>query len=143
MAVRPIPEGFHTVTPYLMVKDAEQSIDFVKAAFDAAEVERMIDASGRISHAEFRIGDSMIMLSQATEQFPATAMLYVYVPDCDATYKKAVAAGGKSLMEPANQFYGDRNAGIADTNGIQWWIATHVEDVAVEELARRAKAAGK
>lgn len=144
MAVRPIPEGFHTVTPYLVVKDAEQLIDFVKAAFDAAEVERMIDASGRISHAEFRIGDSMIMLSQATEQFPATtAMLYVYVPDCDATYKKAVAAGGKSLMEPANQFYGDRNAGIADTNGIQWWIATHVEDVAVEELARRAKAAGK
>jgi len=144
MAVRPIPEGFHTVTPYLVVKDAAQLIDFVKAAFDAAEVERMLDASGRISHAEVRVGDSIIMLSQATEKFPATtAMLYVYVSDCDATYKKAVAAGGTSLMEPADQFYGDRNAGIADANGIQWWIATHVEDVAPEELARRAKAAGK
>lgn len=144
MAVRPIPEGFHTVTPYLVVKDAAQLLEFVKAAFDATEVERVVDASGRVSHAEVRIGDSMIMLSQATGQFPATtAMLYVYVPDCDATYKKAVAAGGKSLMEPANQFYGDRNAGIADTNGIQWWIATHVEDVAPEELARRAQVAGK
>ncbi len=144
MATKPIPDGFHAVTPYLVVKDAAQLIDFVKAVFDAAEVERMVDPSGRTSHAEVKIGDSMIMLSQATEKFPATtAMLYVYVPDCDATYRRAMAAGGRSLMDPADQFYGDRNAGIADTNGIQWWIATHVEDVAPEELARRAKAAGK
>ena len=140
MTVNPIPEGYHTLTPYLVVDDVERVIDFLKAAFDAAEKERIAGKDGRVGHAELRIGDSHVMLGRAQPQWPARpCMIYVYVPDADATWARALAAGGTSEQEPADMFYGDRNAGVKDPAGNSWWIATHKEDVAPEEMARRAK----
>jgi uncharacterized glyoxalase superfamily protein PhnB len=144
MAVRPIPEGFHTVTPYVVVSGASKLIDFLKQAFDAREVHRMARPDGVIMHAQVRIGDSFIMLADAGGPWPAMpTAIYLYVPDTDAAYRSALAAGSTSLMEPADQFYGDRNAGVKDPTGNQWWIATHIEDVSTEELHRRAEAAMK
>jgi uncharacterized glyoxalase superfamily protein PhnB len=141
MPVRPVPEGYHTVTPYLVVDNAQTLIEFAKRAFDATVGEEMKREDGTIMHAELQIGDSRIMLGQANEQHKAMpCALYLYVPDTDATYKKALAAGAVSTMEPANQFYGDRNAGVRDQNGITWWIGTHVEDVSPEELKKRGAA---
>jgi len=141
MTVKPVPEGYHTVTPYLVVDDAQKLIEFAKRAFDAKVGEEMKREDGTIMHAELHIGDSRIMLGQASEQHKAMpCALYLYVPDTDATYKKALAAGAVSTMEPANQFYGDRNAGVRDQNGITWWIGTHVEDVSPEELKKRGAA---
>ena len=140
MPVKPIPEGYHTVTPYLVVNQAGRVIDFLKQAFGAEESERFLRADGTIMHAELKIGDSMIMLGEANEQWPARpAALYIYVPDTDAAYRRAIEAGAASLMEPADQFYGDRNAGVSDAAGNIWWIGTHVEDVSREEMERRAK----
>lgn len=140
MAVKPIPEGFHTVTPYLVVEGVTGLLDFLKAALGATEIERTSDGTGRVMHAQVRIGDSMVMMGEAMEGFPPMpSSLYLYVPDTDALYHQAIQAGGESLMEPADQFYGDRNAGIKDPSGNKWWIATHVEDVPPEELARRAR----
>ena len=140
MAVKPVPEGFRTVTPYLVVNDVPRLIEFMKGAFDAVETERTVDGSGRVAHAQLRLGDSMVMMGQAMEGFPATpAQIYLYVPDADAVYRQAVKAGGTSLMEPANQFYGDRSGGVQDPTGNKWWIATHVEDVSAEEIARRMR----
>ena len=131
MAVNPVPDGYHTVTPYLIASDAQAVINFAIRAFDAVVVEDM--------HAELQIGNSRVMLGQASAQYPAMpAGLYLYVPDTDTTYRKALAAGAVSTMEPVNQFYGDRNAGVRDQNGNMWWIGTHVEDVPKEELQRRA-----
>ncbi len=144
MAVKPIPEGSHTVTPYLIVEDAARVIEFAKQTFGANETERMTEPGGRIMHAEIRVGDSLIMLGEPMGKFqPMPTMLYVYVPDTDATYRKALQAGGESVMEPADQFYGDRNAGVKDPCGNMWWIATHKEDVAPEEMRRRAAEAMK
>ncbi len=140
--VKPIPDGFHSVTPYLVVPGAARLIDFLKRAFGAQETFRMADPDGNVRHAEMRIGDSPVMLSEASEQFPAMpGMIYLYVNDADATYAQAVKAGGKSIREPKTEFYGDRSGGIQDPSGNRWWIATHVEDIAVEELERRAAAA--
>ena len=140
MAVKPVPEGYHTVTPYIVSKDAEQLLAFLKKAFGAKDTEVMRAPDGSIWHADLTVGDSHIMVSQANEQHPAmTAGVYLYVPDTDATYRAALAAGATSTMEPADQFYGDRNAGVKDAQGNMWWIGTHVEDVAPEELKRRAK----
>ncbi len=143
MSVKPVPAGYHTVTPYLTVSDARRQIDFLKQAFGAKVSEALHeDAEGNIRHAELKIGDSMIMIGQARDQWkPRPAGFYLYVPDCDALYKQAIKAGGKSLMEPADQFYGDRNAGVEDAEGNQWWIGTHVEDVAPDEMQRRMQAA--
>ena len=142
MSALPIPAGYHTVTPYLAVPDAQNLIDFMVKVFDAKEREIIRKPDGQISHAEFQIGDSIIMLGTTSSTYGnATATLYGYVDDADARYQKALQAGAASLSEPVNQFYGDRHAGVKDTNGISWWIATHIEDVAPEELARRAKAA--
>jgi PhnB protein len=139
--VKPIPEGYHTVTPYLVVKDAGSLLDFLKKAFGAVEVHRNAGPDGSIRHAEARLGDSMIMMGQARDQWtPRPAMLYLYVPDVDATYAKAVAAGGKSVQEPTTHFYGDRSGAVEDSQGNQWWIAAHVEDVSAEEIERRARA---
>jgi PhnB protein len=144
MAVKPIPEGYRTVTPYLVVGDAKAQIEFLKRAFGAEEKYRHADNEGNVSHAEVRVGDSMIMIGQARGPWtPKCGMFYLYVEDVDAAYKQAVAAGGKSVQEPANQFYGDRNGGVEDSQGNQWWIATHIEDVSPEEIERRARAAGK
>jgi PhnB protein len=141
MAVTPIPEGYHTVTPYLVVQGVAKLIDFLKRAFDAQELMRMPRPDGTILHAEVKIGDSIVMMGEATgEHKPMPGSIYLYVADTDATYKRALQAGASSTMEPADQFYGDRNAGVVDPVGNHWWIATHIEDVPPEELARRAEA---
>ena len=138
--VKPVPEGFHTVTPYLVVDGAEKIIRFMKEAFGAQTVfEPMTRPDGKIMHAEVRIGDSILMISDSSERARATtATLQLYVPNVDAVYQKAVKAGAVSEMEPANQFYGDRNSGVRDPAGNRWYIGTHVEDVSPAELKKRA-----
>jgi len=116
-------------------------IDFLRQVFDAEEEERFTGSDGRIRHAEVRIGDSIIMINDATPEFPAVpAMINVYTEDVDAAYKRALGEGATSLREPSDQFYGDRTGGVKDRFGNQWWIATHVEDVPQEELERRMRA---
>jgi uncharacterized glyoxalase superfamily protein PhnB len=141
MAVKPIPEGYHTVTPYLTVQGAAKLIDFLKKAFGAEAVHEPHKLpDGKIMHAEMKIGDSRVMLSDATEQMPATqTALYLYVNDVDGVYKRAIAAGGTSTMEPMDQFYGDRSGGLKDPFGNRWWVATHKEDVPASELEKRFK----
>ncbi len=140
MAVRPIPEGFHSVTPYLMVRGAARFIDFLKDAFGAEEVLRMPGPEGNVMHAEVRVGDSIIMFSDASDQNPPTpAMLYLYVEDADAVYRRALQAGATSLAEPMDHFYGDRAGAVEDPCGNRWWIATHIEDVPPDELERRLR----
>ena len=138
MAVNPIPEGYHTVTPYLIVEGAAGLLDFAKSAFGAEERFRMAAPDGSIGHAEVMIGDSIVMLADAGEEWPARpAFIYLYVEDCDAMYERALAAGATSVREPADQFYGDRNATVRDSVGNTWGIATHIEDVTPEEVAKR------
>ncbi len=138
MAVKPIPDGHHTVTPYLVVADAEAQVDFLKNAFGGEETLRHKDDKGRVSHAEVRVGNSMLMIGQARDQWkPMPAMFYLYVEDVDAVYKRAVEAGAKPIQEPTNQAYGDRTGAVEDSLGNQWWVGTHVEDVSSEEIERR------
>ena len=142
MPVKPVPDGYHTVIPYIVASDAERLITFLKNAFGAKEHDITRGEDGSIWHADVTVGDSHIMLSQANERFQAMpAAIYLYVPDTDSTYRAALAAGAASTMEPADQFYGDRNAGVKDAEGNMWWIGTHVEDVGPEEMQRRVKAA--
>ena len=142
MPVNPIPAGYRTVTPYMTVHDLKQMLDFVQKAFDATNVETMQGPDGTIWHAAFRIGDSMLMAGEASAKRPALpTAIYLYVPDVDATYKQAMAAGAESIREPADQFYGDRNGGVKDMCGNNWWIGTHFEDMSIEELQLRAIAA--
>jgi PhnB protein len=141
MTVEPIPEGFHTVTPYLVVQGVARLIDYLKEAFQAEEIERMARHDGTIMHAMVKIGDSVIMMGEGGGTFePRPASLYMYVADTDGVYQQALQAGGTSVMEPADQFYGDRNAGVKDPSGNYWWIATHKEDMSPEELRKRAEA---
>jgi PhnB protein len=141
VATKPLPYGLHTVTPYLIVKNAQALLDFITKVFDAKQRELIQGPDGKIGHAEVTLGDSVIMLSDKPPHLDAMpGSLYVYVDDTDARYKRALGAGAVSVMEPADQFYGDRNAGVKDPTGNLWWIATHIEDVSPEELARRAKA---
>jgi uncharacterized glyoxalase superfamily protein PhnB len=138
--VKPIPERYHSLTPIVTVQGAVKLIDFLKQVFNAKEEEIYKDPDGRVIHAELTIGDSILMLSDATPEFPAlVSMINVYVEDVDAAYKRGLEAGAASLREPSNQFYGDRTAGVKDAFGNQWWIATHIEDVSREELERRMK----
>jgi PhnB protein len=137
MAVRPIPEGYHSVTPYLNVKGAVKLIDFLKQAFGAEEVMRHKAPDGTIMHAELKIGDSQVMVSEVRDQAPTQAGIYLYVNDVDTTFKRAVAAGGKSLTELTDMFYGDRSGSLQDPWGNRWWVATHKEDVSKTELDRR------
>jgi len=138
---KPIPEGYHTITPFLVVEDATKLLEFIRQAFNGETISMMKDPNGRVMHATARIGDSIIMASDVMDRFPAMpCMLYLYMKDVDSIYQQAVKAGGQSLREPTNEFYGDRSAGIKDPWGNQWWIATHVEDVDEEELERRAEA---
>ena len=142
MAVKPVPEGYHTATPYLMVQGAAELIEFLRQAFDARELHRMASPGGKIMHAELKIGDSPVMLSDAQGQWqPMPAAIYLYVADADTTYNRAVKAGATSIMPVSDQFYGDRNGGVKDRWGNMWWIATHKEDVPPEELEKRAKEA--
>ena len=150
MAVKPIPDGYHTVSPYLAVEDAAAAIDYYKKAFGAKERVRMEAPGGTIGHAELEIGDSVVMLSdpfpQATTRPPielggTTASVFMYVEDVDAVVRKAVDAGASVEMEVADQFWGDRFGTVKDPFGHLWSIATHVEDVPPEEMAERAKQA--
>lgn len=136
--VNSIPEGFHTITPYFIVNDGSKFIDFLKGAFSAVENHRSVTPSGRIMHAQLKIGDSFVMMGESTGEWkPMPCTIYMYVPDVDSVYNKAVNAGAKKLREPANEFYGDRICGIEDPWGNQWWISTHVEDVSPEEMKKR------
>ncbi|HTO59643.1 MAG TPA: VOC family protein [Bradyrhizobium sp.] len=139
--VKPIPDGFHTITPYLIVDGAAKIIDFAQKAFDAKlDHEATKRPDGSIMHATLRIGDSMLMISDASEHAKATTtMLYLYVADVDTAYQKALKAGGTSVMEPADQFYGDRSGGVKDVAGNQWWLGKHIEDVSPAELKKRAE----
>ena len=138
MAVKPIPDGYHNVTPFLSVKGAGQLIDFVKKAYGAKERMRMPGPDGGIMHAEVQIGDSIIMLTEAMREAPMPAYLYLYVNDTDATYKRAIEAGAVSQMEPADMFWGDRHARVQDPFGNSWSLATHKEDLSPEEVGKRA-----
>jgi PhnB protein len=153
MAVRPIPEGYHSVTPYLILDDAARALEFYRKAFSAVELLRMPAPGGRIGHAEIRIGDSPVMLADESPETGAKSAraiggspisLMVYVEDVDARVAQAVAAGAKLTRPVANQFYGDRTGGVEDPFGYHWYLATHVEDVPPDELAKRAaKAMGQ
>jgi PhnB protein len=150
--VKPIPKGYHTATPYLIIKGAAQAIEFYKKAFGAKEVMRFPDPSGRIGHAEVKIGDSHIMLSDEAPEMgyrsplslggsPVSIMLYL--EDVDAVVGQAVAAGAKLVKPVADQFYGDRSGVVEDPFGHTWYVATHIEDVSLEEMQKRAAAAHK
>ncbi len=136
-----IPAGFHSVTPMLNVKGAVQAIEFYTRAFGAVEKFRMPAPDGTIMHAELAIGDSIIMMAEATREAPTVSSLYVYVPDADAVFERAVKAGAKAKMPVTNMFWGDRFGSVSDPYGNTWSIATHVEDVPPEEMPRRAQAA--
>ena len=141
MAVKSKPDGYNTVTPYLIVDGAADLIDFMKSAFGAQERMRMPGVNGGVGHAEVQIGDSVVMLADTAESegnLTMTAMIHLYVDDCDATYANALAAGAASRQEPETKFYGDRNAGVGDAWGNIWFLSTHVEDVPPAEMERRA-----
>lgn len=140
MAVKAIPDGYHSITPYLVVNSAAEVIDFIKKAFGGQELMRMPGPKGTVAHAEVKVGDSILMIADAGGAHPPRpGLLMLYVPNVDEVYKKAVAAGGKPEREPADQFYGDRSGAVVDPGGNQWWIATHVEDVPDDEMKRRAQ----
>ena len=139
MAVKPIPDGYGTYTPYYVVEGAAEFIEFLKKAFGAEETVRMPAPAGRIGHAEVRIGNSMLMLADASPpEHPVRQFNgMLYVNDVDAVFKTAVAAGAKTERQPENMFYGDRMGGVIDKWGNHWWVGTHVEDVSPEEMRRR------
>lgn len=141
MSVNPIREGFHTLTPYLMVEDAGAVADFLQKAFDAELRQRFERPDGSVMHMEMRIGDSMLMLGEPMGEFgPMPASVYLYSEDCDGTYKRALNAGGTSVMEPTDMRHaGERYGGIKGPGGNLWWIATHIEDLTPEEQSRRIK----
>lgn len=139
MPAKPIPDGYPAVIPYLMVRDAGRFIEFLSNVFGARVSEQLKRPDGKIGHTEVRLRDSMIMLSEASDEHAATpVMLHFYVDDVDAVFDRAVSAGGTVVARPANQFYGDRSGGVKEPCGNTIWIATHVEDVPADELQRRA-----
>jgi PhnB protein len=142
MGVNYRPEGYNDVTASLMVNDAGAALEFAKQVLGAKERLNMSTPDGKIGHAELEIGDSVVMLADASTSDQGVHMpgvLNVYVQDVDATYAKALTAGGTSLREPENMFYGDRSAGVRDPSGNHWWLSTHVEDVPPDEMAKRAE----
>src|SRR4051812_5400661 len=151
---KPVPAGYHTITPYISVKGAAQALDFYKQAFGAEEIMRMPMPGGRIGHAEIRIGDSHVMLADEFPDMPdavtkspqtlggSTFGLHLYMDDVDAKFKKAIDAGAKVKRPVADQFYGDRSGTLEDPFGHVWTIATHVEDVSPEEMKKRMSALG-
>jgi PhnB protein len=149
MPVKPIPDGYHTVTPYLYIKGAAEALEFYKKAFGATELFRMPMPGGRIGHAEIKIGDSPIMLADEHPEMgvrgPLTlggtsSSIMIYVADVDARFQQAVAAGATIARPLKDQFYGDRSGTVTDPFGHQWTLATHVEDVPHDEMARRMDA---
>lgn len=146
------PKGYNTVTTYLTVRGVLDVLDFVKKAFGAEITEKHMNDDGSVMHAEVKIGDTRIMLGEAAHRWNAMpAMLYVYVPDCDAAYKKALNAGARSVREPTDQHYGDRSGGVKDSAGNQWWIASPIaqkpsarkKPQSKKKAAPKAKAATK
>jgi PhnB protein len=146
MAVSPVPAGYHTVTPYLIINGAARAIEFYKQAFGATEVLRLASPDGKVGHAEVLIGDSHVMLADEFPEMGAKSPqsiggtpvgLCIYVRNVDAVFAQAVAAGGKVERPLADQFYGDRSATLIDPFGHKWTIATHIEDVPQEEVERR------
>jgi PhnB protein len=144
--VRPIPEGYHSISPSLTCKNAAQAIDFYKSAFGAKELMRSLTPDSKISHAELKIGDSIIFVNDElgtmtkTGSLTPAMSLFLYVEDVDKTFDAAVTAGAKVDMKLENQFWGDRFGKITDPYGHQWGIATHVEDLTPEEIGKRAQA---
>jgi PhnB protein len=152
--VKAIPAGHRTVTPYLAIKNAAKALEFYKKAFGATETYKLMMPDGRLGHAEIRLGDSMIMLSDEFPEYGGKApdtlggspvSIHLYVEDVDAFFKKALAAGAKERKPVMDQFYGDRSGQLEDPFGHLWWVATHKEDIAQEELQNRVQAmfAGK
>ena len=148
-AVKPIPDGYNTVIPYLIVADGNNAIRFYTAAFGATERLRLDAPGGKVGHAELTIGDSLIMLADESPEMGALSpasvggtpvALHLYVEDVDAVTARAVSAGARSLQPPENKFYGDRSGMVEDPFGHRWYLSTHVEDVAPDEIARRAAA---
>lgn len=148
MAVKPIPEGYHSITPYLVISGADKAIDFYKQAFRAEEIFRMPMPDGKIGHAELKIGNSMLMLSdecsemgfRSAQSIGATPVsLLLYVEDVDDCFNRAIEAGAQQLRPLQDQFYGDRSGTLADPFGHVWTVATHIEDVAPEEMEQRLK----
>ncbi len=149
MSVKPIPDGYHTLTPYLIIKGAAEAIDFYKRAFDANELFRVPGPNGVLMHAEIKIGDSIIMLADEFPQMDALGPktiggspvgLMLYLPNVDEVFHRAIAAGAKELRPLQNQFYGDRSGTVEDPFGHKWTISTHIEDVTSEEIERRMAA---
>jgi PhnB protein len=148
MPAKPIPDGYHSVTPYLIVSGAAQALEFYQKAFGAKERMRMAGPDGKVMHAEIEIGDSVVMLA---DEFPAMGAkspqsiggspvgICLYVADVDAVFKQALAAGAKEERPVKDQFYGDRSGTLRDPFGHQWTIATHKEDLTPEEIGRRAQ----
>lgn len=144
-SAKTIPEGYHTVTPYLTVPGLARTIGFLKQAFEAQVRGIMARPDGGIGHAEVTIGDSIVMMGEPDPKgpyAPRPCNLFMYVPDVDAVYARAIQAGGKSLRKPKDEFYGDRSGGVEDPSGNYWWIGTHIEDVSREEMERRMAALG-
>jgi PhnB protein len=148
MSVKPIPDGYHTVTPYLIIGGAARALDFYKAAFGATELMRMADPSGKVMHAEMKIGDSIIMLAEEHPEMGARGpqsiggspvSILLYVEDVDGLSEKAIAAGATVVRPVQNQFYGDRSGTFSDPFGHTWTIATHKEDLSPDEIGRRAQ----
>ena len=148
MAVKPIPEGYHSVTPYMIVKSAAQALDYYKKALGAIEVMRLADPSGKVMHAEMKIGNSIVMLADEFPEMGAKSPqtiggspvgICLYVPNVDQLFKQAIAAGAKEERPVKDQFYGDRSGTLRDPFGHQWTIATHTEDLTPEEIGKRAE----
>lgn len=148
MAAKPIPEGQHSITPYLGIKDAHHAIEFYKQAFDAQEMFRLDGPDGRVGHAELRIGDSSLMLADpcgegggltASQSLNGVAVgLHLYVEDCDRTFAQALRAGASEVSPVKDQFYGDRSGSLKDPFGNLWFVSTHKEDLSVDEIRARA-----
>jgi PhnB protein len=146
--VKPVPDGYHSVQPYLYIQGAADAIDFYKKALGATERMRMPRPDGQIAHAEVEIGDCCIMMADEVPERHAfspkhyggsAVSLMLYVPDCDTIYRQALAAGATSMREPVDEFYGDRMAHVEDPFGFRWFIATHIKDVSAEEMQAAMK----
>jgi PhnB protein len=149
MPVKPIPDGYHTATPYLIIKNAGAALDFYRRAFGAVELMRLVAPTGEVGHAEIRIGNSVIMLADEMPQLGfrsplalggSPVSILLYLENVDERFKQAVDAGAKVVRPLQDQFYGDRSATLEDPFGHVWTVATHIEDVSPEEINRRAEA---